>query len=172
MPSNPRKLISFDWSIKKILRSKANFAVLEGFLSELLFDDITIKEVLEGESNKNAHDDKYNRLDIKVKNAKDEIVIIEIQYNRELDYLKCSEEEKREYERYKESLHAQASMYESTYVIGKMEGRLEGKLEGKIEGKLERTLEIAKALKAKGVAPEVIVAATGLTPAEIDRLNR
>ena len=47
MATKNRKLISFDWAIKKILRSKANFAVLEGFLSELLFDDITIKEVLE-----------------------------------------------------------------------------------------------------------------------------
>jgi len=32
-----RKLISFDWAIKRILRSKANFEILEGFLSELLF---------------------------------------------------------------------------------------------------------------------------------------
>ncbi len=266
MANKNRKLISFDWAIKKILRSKANFCVLEGFLSELLFDDITIKEVLESESNKNSREDKFNRLDIKVKNSKDEIIIIEIQYGRELDYmqrmlygsaktiteyikesdsyseivkvisinilyfdlgegddyiykgttsfiglhnhsrlkldgyqaklyktdnieaiypeyylikvnnfndiakdsldqwiyflknedvkdnfkakglveakavldyLKCSDEEKREYEYYKESLHYQASMYESTYVAGKMEGKMEGKLEGKIEGKAE-----------------------------------
>lgn len=38
--SEERQLVSFDWAIKKLLRSKANFAVLEGFLSELLFDDI------------------------------------------------------------------------------------------------------------------------------------
>jgi len=47
----PRKLVSFDWAIKRILRSKANFEVLEGFLSELLYDDIKILEVLESESN-------------------------------------------------------------------------------------------------------------------------
>jgi predicted transposase/invertase (TIGR01784 family) len=82
-----RKLISFDWAIKKILRSKANFAILEGFLSELLFTDITILEVLESESNKSGFDDKFNRLDMKVKNSKEEIILIEIQYNRELDYL-------------------------------------------------------------------------------------
>ena len=35
------KLVSFDWAIKRLLRSKANFGVLEGFLSELLRDDIT-----------------------------------------------------------------------------------------------------------------------------------
>jgi len=33
---NPRKLISFDWALKRLLRSKANYEVLEGFLSELL----------------------------------------------------------------------------------------------------------------------------------------
>ena len=40
-----RKLISFDWAIKRLLRSKANFGILEGFLSELLFEDITIEEI-------------------------------------------------------------------------------------------------------------------------------
>ena len=37
-----KKLIRFDWAIKRLLRIKANFVVLEGFLSELLFDDIKI----------------------------------------------------------------------------------------------------------------------------------
>jgi len=82
-----RKLISFDWAIKRILRSKANFDILEGFLSELLFEDITILEILESESNKELQDDKFNRLDIKVKNQKEEIILIEIQYDREMDYL-------------------------------------------------------------------------------------
>jgi predicted transposase/invertase (TIGR01784 family) len=82
-----RKLISFDWAIKRILRSKANFEILEGFLSELLYEDIKIIEVLESESNQDSKDDKFNRLDLKVKNSKDEILIIEIQYNRELDFL-------------------------------------------------------------------------------------
>ncbi|MEI6708167.1 MAG: PD-(D/E)XK nuclease family transposase [Methylococcales bacterium] len=82
-----RKLISFDWAIKKILRSKANFGILEGFLSELLFTDITILEVLESESNQNRQNDKYNRVDIKVIDANQKIIIIEIQYSREMDYL-------------------------------------------------------------------------------------
>jgi predicted transposase/invertase (TIGR01784 family) len=82
-----RKLISFDWAIKRILRSKANFDILEGFLSELLFEDITILEILESESNQEQKDDKFNRLDIKVKNQKNEIILIEIQYDREMDYM-------------------------------------------------------------------------------------
>ncbi|MEA3513178.1 MAG: PD-(D/E)XK nuclease family transposase, partial [Campylobacterota bacterium] len=71
-----RKLISFDWAIKRILRSKANFDILEGFLSELLKEDIRILEILESESNKVSADDKSNQVDIKVKNSNDEIVII------------------------------------------------------------------------------------------------
>ena len=83
----PSKLVSFDWAIKRILRSKANFEVLEGFLSELLYDDIKILEVLESESNQEQATDKFNRLDIKVKNSKQEMILIEIQYSSELDYL-------------------------------------------------------------------------------------
>jgi predicted transposase/invertase (TIGR01784 family) len=266
MATKHRKLISFDWAIKKILRSKANFEILEGFLSELLFDDIKILDVLESEANKEIFDDKFNRVDIKVKNAKDEIVLIEIQYDRELDYLqrmlygsskvitehikeaepyskivkvisiailyfdfgsgddyiykgttsfiglhnhsklklnpkqvelyktdiveaiypeyylirinnfndiakdtldqwiyflkneeikddfkakglnkakevldylKCSEEEKQEYEHYKELLHAQASMYETNYTAAKLERNIEGMQKGIQKGRIE-----------------------------------
>ena len=73
--------------MKRLLRSKANFGILEGFLSELLFEDIKIEEILESESNKDTLEDKYNRVDIKVKNSKGEIILIEIQYGRELDYM-------------------------------------------------------------------------------------
>jgi predicted transposase/invertase (TIGR01784 family) len=82
-----RKLISFDWAMKKLLRSKANFEILEGFLSELLRDNITILELLESESNKEDAHDKFNRVDLKVLNEKKEILIIEVQYEREFDYL-------------------------------------------------------------------------------------
>lgn len=61
-----RRLISFDWALKRLLRNKANFAILEGFLSELLKEDISIQEILESESNKEDRRDKYNRVDIKV----------------------------------------------------------------------------------------------------------
>ena len=37
-----RKLITFDWAMKRLLRSKANFDILEGFLSELLDEDIDL----------------------------------------------------------------------------------------------------------------------------------
>ncbi len=71
-----RKLITFDWAIKRLLRSKANFGILEGFLSELLKEEIIILDVLESESNKDFRFNKFNRVDLKVRNSKQEIVII------------------------------------------------------------------------------------------------
>ena len=299
-----RKLISFDWAIKRILRSKANFEILEGFLSELLFEDIIILEILESEGNQEKKNDKYNRLDIKVKNDKEEVILIEIQYSseldylqrilyatsktitehikegsaysevtkvisisilyfdfgdgddyiykgttsfiglhnnsklklnkkqqelyksesvekiypehylikiknfddsakdgldewinflkneeigenisakglekakEELDYLKMDEKEKNQYNRYKEDMHHEASIYESTYVIGKLEGHREGKAEGIEEGieqgaKAEK-IEIAKNLLKAGVDIETIVLSTGLTIQEIEALK-
>ncbi|MCK5808820.1 PD-(D/E)XK nuclease family transposase, partial [bacterium] len=81
-----RQLVSLDWAMKKLLRSKANYPILEGFLSELLFDDITIKEILESEANQENQLDKFNRVDIMVTNSKGELIIIEIQFNSERDY--------------------------------------------------------------------------------------
>jgi hypothetical protein len=53
----------------------------------LLFTDITILEVLESESNQELENSKSNRVDIKVTDSEKRILIIEIQYSRELDYL-------------------------------------------------------------------------------------
>jgi len=86
-PSKERKLVSFDWAIKRLLRSKANFAILEGFLSELIKDDLRIIKILESESNQEHLHNKYNRTDLLVENSKGEMVIIEVQYEPELDYL-------------------------------------------------------------------------------------
>ncbi|MBL7786271.1 MAG: PD-(D/E)XK nuclease family transposase, partial [Chitinophagales bacterium] len=72
-------LVRFDWAMKKLLRQKANFDILEGFLSELLKEKVRITRVLESESNKEAETDKYNRVDIFVENEKGELLIIEIQ---------------------------------------------------------------------------------------------
>ena len=285
-----RKLISFDWAMKRLLRSKANFGILEGFLSELLREDVQIQEVLESESNRDTADDRSNRLDLKVRNRRGELVLIEVQYERQQDYLsrmlygsartlvehldagepyahlvkvisvnilyfdlghgedyiyrgttrfhglhkhdelalsraqrqlfpgreythelfpeyylikverfddcardtldewvyflkhesiqdsfsakglgeakekldvlKLTPAERAAYERWQDDLHLQASLVASNYGLGKIEGRQEG-LE---KGREERTLEIARAMKANGVAPSVIAQSTGLDP--------
>ncbi|NME70489.1 Rpn family recombination-promoting nuclease/putative transposase [Flammeovirga aprica] len=81
-----RNLIRFDWAMKRLLRNKADYTVLEGFLSELMKEDIIIESILESESNQQIEIDKYNRVDILVKNAKGELVIIEVQNQLEYDY--------------------------------------------------------------------------------------
>ncbi|TAE01554.1 MAG: Rpn family recombination-promoting nuclease/putative transposase [Bacteroidetes bacterium] len=81
-----KKLIRFDWAMKKLLRHKANFGILEGLLSELLLFDITIVDVLESEGNKQDEYDKYNRVDILVKSQNDELMLIEVQNDSEVDY--------------------------------------------------------------------------------------
>ena len=81
-----KRLIRFDWAVKKLLRNNANFIVLEGFLSELLFDDIKIQKILESESNQETENDKYNRVDILIQNSKNELIIVEIQNTYEIDF--------------------------------------------------------------------------------------
>jgi predicted transposase/invertase (TIGR01784 family) len=81
-----QKHIRFDWAMKKLLRNKANFDILEGFLSELLMFDVKIQEILESESNKEEEDDKFNRVDILVKNTNNELMLIEVQNEKEDDY--------------------------------------------------------------------------------------
>lgn len=92
---NTKSHIRFDWASKKILRSKANYGILEGFLSELFQEDVKIKTLLSEESNKDKLDDKTNRVDILIENSKGEIILVEISFaepfgvqnTRELDYL-------------------------------------------------------------------------------------
>jgi predicted transposase/invertase (TIGR01784 family) len=87
MITRAKSHIRFDWAVKKILRSKANFGILEGFLSELFLEDVKIKTLLSEEGNKETEDDKSNRVDILIENTKGEIIIVEIQNTREIDYL-------------------------------------------------------------------------------------
>ena len=291
-----RKLISFDWAMKRLLRSKANFGILEGFLSELLHEDIEIIEVLESEANRDRADDRTNRLDLKVRNHRGELVLIEVQYERQQDYLqrmaygsakalvehlgigepysalvkvisvnilyfdlghgedyiyhgttrflglhkhdeltlslsqremfpgrtnpqelfpeyylikvdqfddiardtldewvyflkheaikddfsakglneakdkldvlKLPPAERAAYERWQDDLHLQASLVASNYGLGKIEGRKEGLKEGRDQ---ERR-QIARAMQANGMAPELIAQCTGLDPAALDEL--
>ena len=81
------RYIRFDWAVKRLLRNKANFGVLEGFLTVLLGEPIRIVEILESEGNQLNETDKFNRVDIKARNSKDEIISVEVQNTREIYYL-------------------------------------------------------------------------------------
>ncbi|CAG1020828.1 hypothetical protein DOJK_00600 [Patescibacteria group bacterium] len=80
-----------------------------------------------------------------------------------LDYLKYDEAEKQEYQAYKEALHYEASMYESNYMLGKMEGMKEGIKEGIKEGMKEGVLITAKNMKQLGIEFNIISQVTGLS---------
>ena len=81
------KYVRFDWAAKRMLRNKANFGVLEGLITVLLNEEVHIDKILESEGNQDTFDDKFNRVDVKAKNSKGEIIIVEIQLTRELYYL-------------------------------------------------------------------------------------
>ena len=78
--------IRFDWAMKRLLRNKANFSVLEGLLTTLLNEKITIQRLLESESNQEDEFDKYNRVDMLAEDSKGELVLIEVQNNNEYAY--------------------------------------------------------------------------------------
>ena len=83
-----RQIVSFDWAIKNILRDKANFDILEGFIQALLKEKVTIERMIEGESNQSDRNMKFNRVDILAINSKDEHIIIEVQYAPEKSFFK------------------------------------------------------------------------------------
>ena len=80
------KYIRFDWAMKRLLRDKANFGVLEGLLTTLLEEPVRIKKLLESESNQENEDNKQNRVDLLAENDKNELFLIEIQNNTEFAY--------------------------------------------------------------------------------------
>jgi predicted transposase/invertase (TIGR01784 family) len=84
--SKDRPLISFDWAAKRMLRNKANYEVVEGFLSELLGRDVRIIGILESEGNQEQFDDKFDRVDVVVEDESKEIFLIEIQFSTQTDY--------------------------------------------------------------------------------------
>lgn len=86
MTRHENRYIRFDWAMKRLLRNKANFDVLEGFLTTLLKETIKIERLLESESNAESETEKQNRVDLLAENSKGELIIIEVQNNNEYAY--------------------------------------------------------------------------------------
>ncbi len=83
-----KQYVWFDWAVKRMLRNKANFEILEGFISVMIGKkNLKILEVLESEGNQDSTMSKYNRVDVKARTSDGEIVIIEVQVIREMDFL-------------------------------------------------------------------------------------
>ncbi len=60
--------------------------MLEGLLTTLLNEKITICKLLESESNQEEEYDKYNRVDMLAENDSGELFLIEVQNNNEYAY--------------------------------------------------------------------------------------
>ena len=86
MTTDKREYIRFDWAIKRILRDKTNKEVLEGLITVLLGEPVTITEILESENNKDRREDKGNRVDVKAKTVNGEYIIVEVQLTKERDF--------------------------------------------------------------------------------------
>lgn len=79
--------VKFDYAMKTLLRNKANYDVLEGFIEVFLGKKCKILNILESESNQESEEDKYNRVDIKAVDDKGEIFIVEVQTTRYTYYM-------------------------------------------------------------------------------------
>ena len=86
------RYIRFDWAIKRLLRQKANFGVLEGFLTVFLNEEVKILKVLKCTENHKYFDflDVANRIDLKVENDRGETLIVDIHAFRKLHYFETS----------------------------------------------------------------------------------
>ena len=100
----------------------------------------------------------------------------EYKMTTELDFLNAIETAKQDAEEWKKTARAEglaegrAKGLAEGRAKGLAEGRAKGLAEGKAEGKAERNMEIAKALKEKGVETSIICQTTGLTEAQIKEL--
>ena len=80
-------VIRFDWAVKYMLRDKADFDILESLVSTIIGEPVHITQLLESESNRQHKNDKANHVDIKALDSLGEIIIVEIQFAEDLNFL-------------------------------------------------------------------------------------
>jgi hypothetical protein len=67
------KLIRFDWAIRYMLRVKADFDILEGFLSTLLNEGVTVFSILKSEFFHGKSIEMINRIFLRIEGSKKRI---------------------------------------------------------------------------------------------------
>jgi predicted transposase/invertase (TIGR01784 family) len=82
-----RALISFDFALNQLLRNKAKYEVLEGFLSELLMCEIKVKYIGKNESKWEHPRENFNQVNVLVEDEKGEILFIDLRFAPERDFL-------------------------------------------------------------------------------------
>ena len=77
------ELVSFDYAIKYLLRDKGDYAIVEGFISDLLktkgYKPVKIIALLESESNKEDSKSKRSLADLVVEDEDHNKYIVEIE---------------------------------------------------------------------------------------------
>jgi hypothetical protein len=72
--------------MKRLLRDKANYGVVEGLITTLLGKKIKIQKLLESESNQDSEDAKQNRVDLLAEDEQGSLFLIEVQNETEFAY--------------------------------------------------------------------------------------
>jgi len=180
---NPRPLVSFDWAIKKLLRQKANYDVLEGFLMVLLRRHIKIVNIPESEGNPEEADDKINKVDILCENEHKELISLDewIYYFKNnrlpenysapgldkvakiLNFDNMDANAKAQYEAHQKELAISYGVLETA----KAEGRVEGRVEGRAEGQKEKTISVVANSFRLGLDISAIAIVAGIGEQEV-----
>ena len=188
MAENERKelqdrYIRFDWAIKRLLRQKANFDVLNGFLTVVLREEVRILEILESESNQESASDKFNRvnefdkvattpLDEWIKYLKDGTIRPDTttpglrEAREKLKYYSMFSQERHAYDEHLNVIMIQNDVLDTA----KWEGRIEGLAEGEAKGKAEALRQTAVNMKRMGMEITGNAKCTGLSVEEIEAL--
>ena len=176
IPAKFTEIVRFDWFIKYMFRDKADFEILEGFLSELLKENITILEILESESNSDQKDDKFNQVYLfKNSQIEDHFKAKGIEKAKQkLAVAKLSKRKRTAYEQYVRNLHDEASW--NAHQHFKNETVVQMQVERKVKETLDKAvieakLEVAKNLLQNGIAVELVAVATGLSIEAIQEIK-
>lgn len=81
-----KKLLHFDWAFRHVLQNELHFEILEGFLFELLKEEIKIKSVLTGVDNSPNRKSETSQMDLVVENPEGEIYVVQLYSEREQYY--------------------------------------------------------------------------------------
>ena len=86
MEEMKEQFVRFDWAMKRLLRNKADYVVLEGLITTLLGKKIRIKKLLESESNQDSDEAKQNRVDLLAEDETGALYLMEVQNETEFAY--------------------------------------------------------------------------------------
>jgi hypothetical protein len=111
----------------------------------------SIVEILESESDRENPGNKYNQVDIKVRDANNRLILIEVQYPSE----------KVAYDRHLKALRREASLYQSSYVLGEQKGEQKKANEGALN-----------LIRMNALSDEQIAQAIGLSTEEVAQLRQ